>query len=269
MLTQVAQGVLAWLAETPGPGHPNAGAVIDADGITLVDTLVVPSQAAQLAAELEALGHPVRRVVLTSSHIEHTGGTVQFRLAAMFGTPQISVRLDQPPNAPAYQRLFPEHAAELAEPVTRPVSHVVRQPAYLSQAVVAVPATGQITENLVVQVPGCGVVFGGAMCSFDSRPLAFDGDPLRWADELDSIVELGGVIVPGHGPVGGVEQIREQQAYLRACAACDGDVAAMPSGPWDAWPGREYDEINVERAALLAQGDDRPPPSMLRLLGLE
>ena len=41
----------------------------------------------------------------------------------------------------------------------------------------------------------------------------------------------------------------------------------MPSGPWDEWSGRENDAINIERAALLASGEDAIPPTLLDRLG--
>ena len=64
------------------------------------------------------------------------------------------------------------------------------------------------------------------------------------------------------------EEVRDLQGYLRACVRADGDPAAIPRGPWDAWRQREHDEVNVERAAMLARGDTSIPPSMLRAAGL-
>ena len=112
------------------------------------------------------------------------------------------------------------------------------------------------------------VCFAGDLCFFGVTPLAFQGDPAAWADVLDVVVELADVIVPGHGPVGGDAEVRDLQGYLRACVAADGDVAAIPPGPWDTWIDRDRDAINVERAALLARGEDVLPPSMLKAIGL-
>ena len=51
-------------------------------------------------------------------------------------------------------------------------------------------------------------------------------------------------------------------------AIARGDEAAIPPGPWDTWPERDpRDAINIERAALLAQGHDVMPNSMLRAMG--
>ena len=83
----------------------------------------------------------------------------------------------------------------------------------------------------------------------------------------DRIIELAPIVVPGHGPIGGEEEVRELQAYLRACVAAEGDVARLGAGPWDTWTGREHDEVNIERAALLAGGRDDVPQSFWRLCG--
>jgi hypothetical protein len=45
---------------------------------------------------------------------------------------------------------------------------------------------------------------------------------------------------------------------------------SIPPGPWDSWIERERDEVNIERAAMLAAGEapTSMPPSMLRMIGL-
>ncbi len=261
-------GVYVWFAAGRGHGYPNAAAVVDEDGITVVDTLMVPSQSAPFAAAVEALGLPVRRVVLTSSHVEFTGGTHHFRRAAVYGTAQASAHLDQPADVDACRRLYPEWAAEFDdEMVTRPVSHVVEGPVQLTPALAVLPTTGQTAENLVAAAPGVELLFAGAMCSFGVTPLCFQGDPAAWADALDALNELAPIVVPGHGSVGGAEEVADLQAYLRACVDADGDPMRIPAGPWDDWPGREHDAVNVERAALLASGDDAIPTTLLRRLG--
>jgi glyoxylase-like metal-dependent hydrolase (beta-lactamase superfamily II) len=268
-LELLAPGVYAWLARPARPGHPNAGAVIDPDGLTLVDALAVPSQSMDLGAALSTLGRPVRRIVLTSSHVEYAGGTTGFRLAAVFGRPQTSTHLDQPANPAILRRLLPELAAEFDDEfATRPVSHVIDAPVQLTGALAVYPVGGEQAENLVVVAPGAGVVFAGAMCSFGVVPQAYQGDPAGWAEQLDDVLELGDVIVPGHGPVGGRRQVAELQSYLRACVAAAGDPGRLAPGPWDDWPGGDHHASNVERAAMLARGEDGIPPSLLERLGL-
>lgn len=269
-MEQLAPGVHVQLAGEPRHGAANAAAVVDADGITVVDSLMVASQCEPFAAEVEAIGLPVRRLVLTSSNIEFAGGTTRFRLAAVYGRPQASTILDQPADPALFRRLHPGFAAEIDDGYrTRPISHVVDAPVQLTPAVALIPMAGQQAENLVAVLPGAGIVLAGAMCSFGVTPNAAQGDPARWADELDRLLELGEVVVPGHGPIGGAEEVRALQAYLRAVVEAEGDVARLADGPWRDWAGAaEWDPVNVERAALLAEGRDEPPPSLLRRLGL-
>jgi glyoxylase-like metal-dependent hydrolase (beta-lactamase superfamily II) len=250
-------------------GVTNAGIVVEADGITVVDTLIGGSRTEACASAVESIGVPVRRVVLTSSHVPYVGGAGRFRLAAVYGTSQISAHLDQPPNIAGYRQLYPDIADEFEEIAARAVSHVVVDAAWLTPAIIAVPTTGQIEQNLVVQVPGAGVVFAGAMCSFGVRPLAFDGDPAAWADALDRIVELGDLIVPGQGPVGSPADVAILQQYLRACVDADGDARRVGTGPWERWACPEFDLVNVERAAMLTRGERVVPPSMRPLLGID
>ncbi len=267
-LEQLLPGVHVWLELPSRLGRPNAAAVVDEDGITVIDTLMVPSQYEPFADAVEALGLPIPRAVLTSSHIEFVGGTARIRLAAVYGSAQASTHLDQPADPENLRRLIPEFAGEFDDELaTRPVSHVVDAPVQLTPALAVLPASGQMAENLVVLAPGADLLFAGAMCSFGVTPLCFQGDPGAWADALDQLVGLAPIIVPGHGPIGGEEEARDLQAYLRACVDAAGDPAGIPGGPWDDWANREHDVVNVERAAMLARGDDSIPSSLLERLG--
>lgn len=276
-LVAIADDVFVWQQEPASHDHANAGVVVDDDGITVVDTLMAASQTTPLEAALERFGVPVKRAVYTSSHIEFVGGSPAFWLAARYGRSQTSALLDQPASIPVLQKLHPAYADELellAERPTRPVSHTVDVSAYLTASHLVVPTAGQMLENLVVLVPeavtaaGPGVLFAGAMASFGVTPNAFDGDPGAWADALGDLAELAAVVVPGIGPAGGSDELIALQAYLYACVDAEGDPAGIPPGPWDRWTDRHLDEVNIERAALLAAGEHGVPPSMLRLLGL-
>jgi glyoxylase-like metal-dependent hydrolase (beta-lactamase superfamily II) len=268
-LEPITDGVMAWVSTSPGHGRTNVGVVIEDDGVTLVDCLLTPAMAQPLAELIAEFGLPVRRLVYTSSHVEFVGGSAVFWMAARYGRRQTSVLLDQPPNVEVYRHLYPDDSASFDDDFsTRPVSHTVETAAWLSPAVCALPVAGQQRENLVALLPAADVVFAGAMCVFGTTPNAFDGDLAGWADSLTELGELASTIVPGIGPVGGMSEVVALQAYLYACVDAAGDVDAIPPGPWDDWSDRHLDAVNVERAALLAAGDDRVPDAMLRLAGL-
>jgi len=261
----------AWMHDEVRPGLTNSGIIADDDGVTVVDAQLTPAQGAELLASVEALGQPIRRLTLSSSHMPYVGGSSAFILPAVYGTGQISAHMDQEPNIEGCCSLYPDDSAELhalEEHPCRAVTHTVDEAAWITPSVVVAPLAGELDENLIVQVPEAQVVFAGAVCSFGVTPMAGLGNPAAWADSLDTLLGWGEIFVPGHGPIGGKEEVLAQQAYLRACVDAAGDVSALGEGPWREWAGQEYHAVNIERAAMLAAGDQDPPPSLLRLLGV-
>lgn len=268
-LIPLAPGVYCWLAETPHRSMANSGVVIAADGLTVIDAGTTPALATPLANQLASLSPlPIRRLVLTSSHIDLVGGGAAFPLAAVYGSGQTSDHLDQPPNPEVWARLHPEHAGDFTDLITRPVTHTVSEPAHLCPASIAVPLGGPQFENLVVQVPGANVVFAGALATFGTVPLGFEADFPAWISSLEQLRGYGELFIPSHGPIGGVEEVDELRAYFDACLAANGQLSNLAAGPWSTWSNAAFHEINVERAHLLETGDPSPPPSILRLLGL-
>jgi len=266
-LQKLADGIYAWIQPGGGSGVSNAGVVVDDDGLTVIDTLMVRSQWEPFVNAVAELGAPVKRVLLTHAHIDHVGGTQAFRNAMVLGSPATSDLLDQPMPVEAYKTFFAPFAEEfddLGEIGTRPVSHVVDDAAQLTPRIELLPASGHTKGDVMALIADADILFAGDLCFFGVTPLAFQGDPATWADVLEVVAELADVIVPGHGPVGSAAEVRDLQAYLRHCVE-----GSIPPGPWDQWTDRaERDPINIEKAAMLRAGDDGMPPTMLKAIGL-
>ncbi len=268
-LLSLAPGVYVWLYDEPGHTQTNSGVVIAEDGLTVIDAGLVPSASQELAKALgELTALPIKRLVLSGSHIDLVGGSTSFPLAAVYGSAQTSAHLDQAADPAIWAKLYPIHQRELSEVSTRPVTHTVTEAAHLCPASIAIPAGGLQFENLVVQVPAANVVFAGGLASFGTVPLGFESDFPAWIATLDVLETWGEIFVPSHGPLGGIEELHELRGYLAACLAADGSIANMPDGPWSTWTDQQYTPINIERAAMLASGDPSPPPSLRALLGL-
>ncbi len=114
--------------------------------------------------------------------------------------------------------------------------------------------------DTIVHVPCERVVFAGDVVFRGCTPLGWTGTFQRWQATLDLVLWLDpDVIVPGHGPVCGIEGAMEMKAYLdyvreesrrwfdhglSAVEAC-GRIDLGPYGEWRS-PARIY--MNVERA---------------------
>jgi glyoxylase-like metal-dependent hydrolase (beta-lactamase superfamily II) len=247
--------------------------VIDADGLTVIDTSPTPTQAAVVAVAINNLTRelalPVRRVILTSSRVAFAGGSQCFWAAGFYGSAATSAQLDAPANPGTLRRLLPDFAADYTDEfTTRPITHVVSEAVQLTPAALAVPLIGESAANLAVFVESANVVFAGALASFRVTPLAYDGYLREWTDSLGQLAETGATVVPGHGPVGGKVDVRDLIAYLEACRQAEPRTDTLPPGPWNEWTDRRFDAVNIERARLLADGRDEVPQAMLTLLGL-
>lgn len=268
-LVPLAPGVYAWLQDAATHAATNSGVVVAEDGLTVVDAGLVPSASLELARALASLSPlPIRRLVLTGSHIDLVGGSTAFPLAAVYGSEQTSALLDQVANPDVWTRLYPEHGDELRTVDTRPVTHTITEPAHLCPASIAIPCSGAQFENIGVQVPGANAVFAGALATFGVVPFGYEADFEAWIATLHTMATWGDLFIPSHGPAGGAEELRDLGAYLEACIAAKGSISKMADGPWSEWADQHHTPVNIERAAMLAAGDPSPPPSLLSRLGM-
>jgi cyclase len=123
--------------------------------------------------------------------------------------------------------------------------------------------------DTIVHVPKEGVVFAGDVLFRQCTPMGWTGTYDKWFTGLDLILDLDPeVIVPGHGPLCGIEGACEMRAYLehvrdesRRCF--DTGLTSLEAakriefGPYGEWraPARLF--MNVERA--YREFRDEPP----------
>lgn len=126
--------------------------------------------------------------------------------------------------------------------------------------------------DTIVHLPEEGVVYAGDVVFRECSPMGWTGTYQKWFQCLDMIEALNpAVVVPGHGPIGGLEGVRELRGYLQyvldESKRCF--ESGLPSleaakridfGPYGNWaaPARLY--MNVERAYRELQGDPPDKP---------
>lgn len=114
--------------------------------------------------------------------------------------------------------------------------------------------------DTIIHMPEERVVFAGDVLFRQCTPMGWTGSYDKWFKCLDLLIELDPqVIVPGHGPLCGIEGPKEMKAYLqyvrdesRKCF--DAGITSLEAakkiefGPYGEWraPARLY--MNVERA---------------------
>jgi len=114
--------------------------------------------------------------------------------------------------------------------------------------------------DTIVHLPGERVLFAGDVIFRHYTPVGWTGTYEKWLAALDLIIWLDPeVIVPGHGPVCGIEGAMEMKAYLEyvyeeSRRHFDQGLDALAAsrridlGPYASWRGPARLYANVERA---------------------
>ena len=116
------------------------------------------------------------------------------------------------------------------------------------------------------------VVFVGDVLFRMCTPIGWEGTYERWTTALDRIAALNpSVVVPGHGPLCGIEGVREMKAYLEyvrgeSQRCFNAGLSALDAakrielGPYAEWTEPERLIFNVERAYREFRGEPYDAP---------
>jgi glyoxylase-like metal-dependent hydrolase (beta-lactamase superfamily II) len=223
-LKQIGPGVYAAI---DGPEHKagsNAGFVIGDDGVLVVDALFTPDAANALVREIRRLTpKPIRYVVNTHYHADHTGGDQVLRDAGAMIIAHRNVRgWVRTNNINLFgDRITPELKARIeALPLPDLVTDKDLTIWLGSRKVMVRTVLGHTGGDLIALVPDAKVLFAGDMLWRRVAPNLIDGSVKEWIATDAGLAAMSGaaqtVFVPGHGDVADVKDVAEFRGYLLA-----------------------------------------------------
>jgi glyoxylase-like metal-dependent hydrolase (beta-lactamase superfamily II) len=233
---------------------------VDLGGETLVfDTFWTPAAARGLLAAAERLGLGPPRVVVNSHwHGDHVRGNQVFAGASIVSTGrtrELIATRGQERLAALRQELEttddapPEIVAAVAEIEQRVPDETFEASLDLGRCRLVTFGGGHTESDALLLVPDAGVLFAGDLVLVRSHPWVGDGDVGSWREILARIGALEfDVLVPGHGPVGGREDVAAVDAYLSDLSAAAGPAAPLP-GRYRDWDFAEGWRRNLDALA--------------------
>jgi glyoxylase-like metal-dependent hydrolase (beta-lactamase superfamily II) len=213
-------------AAIDGPEHKsgsNAGFVIGDDGVLVVDSFFDPDAARALVGEIDRLTpKPIRYVVNTHYHVDHTGGDQVLRDAGAVIIAHRDVRgWVRTNNFNLFgDRITPALKAQIE---ALPLPDLVTDKDLVvwlgARKIVVRTVLGHTGGDLTIFVPDAKVLFCGDMLWRKVPPNLIDGAVKEWAAtdaDFAAMPDAGRTIyVPGHGDVAGVGDVEDFRAYLR------------------------------------------------------
>ncbi|MFC4532489.1 MBL fold metallo-hydrolase [Sphaerisporangium dianthi] len=276
MLRQVADGVLV---HQSGFCQSNAVVVQGRAGVLLIDAGVTASEMACLADDLRESGRPVVAGFSTHPHWDHLLWHARLGAAPRYGTARCAAtvrdRLSDPQGkARVASTLPPEIAGRVPLDLLGVITGVPAGTAHVpwdGPHVRIVEHRAHAPGHAALLIEERGVLVAGDMLSDALIPmLDVNGaaDPIE--DHLAALRLIEGVagdvdvVVPGHGSVGGADQVRaridQDRAYVHALR--DGHDLADPRVGPSAEPGWEWvagmHEGQLQRLARRSERDVTP-----------
>lgn len=221
-LKEVGPGVYAAI---DGPDHKagsNAGFVIGDDGVLVVDAFFNLDAAKALVGEIHRLTpKPIRYVVNTHYHADHTGGDQALRDAGAIIIAHKNERgWVRTNNINLFgDRITPELKARIEALPLPDVTTDKDLTVWLgARKVVIKTVLGHTGSDLTIFVPDAKVLFTGDMLWRKIAPNLIDGSVAQWAAADADFIAMPGsaqtTFVPGHGAVANRADVEEFRGYL-------------------------------------------------------
>jgi glyoxylase-like metal-dependent hydrolase (beta-lactamase superfamily II) len=206
----------------------NIGLILGRAEALVIDTRSTYAQAREIQEHVRELTDaPIGVVVDTHGHFDHVFGNGIFRPATIWGHERcvtFMVRNGERRKA-NIAATEPTIADDLSEIVIDPPDRVFATHARVEvggrEVMLRYLGRGHTDNDIVIEVPGTPVLFGGDLVENGNVPFFNDGYPLEWPTTVEAVAARVGddaVVVPGHGDHGGKSFLEAQAASLSKLA---------------------------------------------------
>ena len=217
---KIGEGIYAAIGADGGKAGSNAGFIIGSNGVVVVDTFEDVAPARDLLAEIRKITNlPIRFVVNTHYHLDHTGGNAVFAQAGATILAQRNLRgWLRTENLKFFgANPKPEQKAMVEALVLPDETYSDAVDIYLGTRQIQVRyMLGHTGGDSVVTVPDADVVFAGDLVWQKHLPNLIDATTSDWVKTLDKLLadHPAATFVSGHGDVATVADVRDFHDYL-------------------------------------------------------
>jgi glyoxylase-like metal-dependent hydrolase (beta-lactamase superfamily II) len=277
-LTELADGVWAYLQPDGSWGWSNAGLVVDGDESLLVDTLFDLKLTAEMLESMRRAtkaADSINTLVNTHANGDHWYGNSLVAGAQIVASTRAAAEmLDLPPaRFAAWMRVAPGlgRAGEFVSRIFGPfdfdgVETVSPNRTFDGQLDLTVGdrrvslielGPAHTAGDTVVYLPDDGVLFTGDILFHGGHPIVWAGPVANWIEACDRILAMAPtVVVPGHGPVTDPSAVSDLKGYfeyltVEARRRFDAGMSAPDAardidlGPYRGWGESERMVVNV------------------------
>lgn len=204
----------------------NVGVVLGEEGALVIDTRASQGQGQELVEEMGGLTDlPVRWVVNTHWHWDHTFGNSRFGGADIWGHELCRIALEelgQEMKRTAIEWMGESLRLDIESTEIVPPSRVFSEAASIDvgrEVRLAYHGFGHTDADIVVSIPDAQVTFMGDLVEESAPPSFGDSHPIDWPMTLRlAMSDMEPLVVPGHGDVVDARFVESQQEELAAVA---------------------------------------------------
>lgn len=215
---EVSAGVYAYIQPDGSWFLNNLGFLAGRDGVVSIDTTSTETRTRNyLAAIARVTTRPVRTLINTHHHGDHTHGNCLLPQATIIGHPLCREEMLRTPFPPA-SGIWTDVDWGTLQPAPPFVTFDDRLTVWVDDLRVELHYIGtpaHTTNDVVVWIPDRSVVFTGDLVFVGGTPFVPMGSVSGSLGALDRIRSLGAqTLVPGHGPVSGPDVLDGVAEYL-------------------------------------------------------